>query len=823
MERKIFLVYIDILGFEELPKILEEQSASFAETLKADLHSVIQKKTKGLDKNELLLRVEKLEEEWPDEIAKRIIVPSEEARKNLIKTIDEKIRELEEKGLLLRKQRCSIDSWLLYVDSIQKVLDCIQKVVETERPVEIAVDAIKVEDPTKYLESESSKYKNGPIATIKENCALLGAYKSWYKNENKTAIKQTFVIFTKEAYEDLGISCRIVSYNGKEFYCLRGDFKDTNWIQKIIEQLSKKRRKTGEIISGVIINPEVFENLALRKVYGFMKVENYWELKEKMQEFFKQNEDAAIGVHGVYGYHDIIIQSYEPESEDQKTRLELRLWSIINNEDYFKPEYFGWAKVKGVIKHHGIQIKNGFRSSLWSVADLDRYKKIFRPIITHETIDDSALREMVGKNILFETQYDQSDITNEERKRGETEFLVLVEVKKREGAVLVEHPETIFEESILENLLNDPKIGSKVRTVEKIEPCGKSFITGNFILHVVGHLDDLNEIVLKKIHKESIKYNEIQCKTQVIIPAEQIVENKLPVLLESSLPLITARRILEIIEQCKNGYVIPPSEFIYPFAFSIVDEPYRDAIIKIYEESNLLIYKYYNEDQNLSAEMYRFLYGIAETHILDGKDKLGSCKTFKDRRSSFVTCIGEKIEESMSQVFDRVIHSCRLSEEEFNELLNLAIRIKMGGTGDFNCKLVSIGKTAMALRAVEGIFSDEKKVEKAIKIAKDVIIDEENAKQKIGELNELYTELKKWFAPRRIPNEIYRKPTEITIRNLEGIANVRNLFSHAGRSEEAKILEISSKLPDILQGVSQGVRYLGHINTRFDEIDRVFS
>lgn len=442
-------------------------------------------------------------------------------------------------------------------------------------------------------------------------------------------------------------------------------------------------------------------------------------------------------------------------------------------------------------------------------------------MITGEIARD-VLEDMIDKNICIKTEYDKSDITDEERER-KTEFLILVEVKEGTGA-LVNPPEMIFEETILKKLLNDPEVGSKVRTVEKIAPCRESFIKGNFILHVVGNLKDLNEIVLEKIHKESIKYETIQCKTQVIIPAESIVENKLPVLLERSLPPIKAKRILEIITQymtkINDEYVIPPSEFIYPFSFSMIDESYRDIIIDVYEKFHNLIEEYYGGDKHLFAEMLRFLYGIAEVFVLDGEDKIRSCKTFKNRRSGLVTSISEKIEESLSHVFDRVIKSCSLSEDEFNELLNLAIRIKMGRMGDFNCKVVSIGKTAMALRAVEGIFLDERKVEKAVKIAESVI-GVEKAEQKIDKLNELYTEFKKWFAPITSPEEIYKKPTEITVWNLEGIANVRNLFSHARYSEEAKILEISSKLPDILQGVFQGIRYLEHINKRFYKIDRV--
>ena len=820
MEHKIFLVYIDILGFEELPKILAEKSTTTAEDIKLSILSVIQEKIQDLEKMKLLLTFKKFGE-LSDEIAKKATVTSEEVRKHLIETIKEKIQGLEKNGLLLRKQRGSIDSWLLYVESIPKVFGCIKKVVETEIPVEISVGVIKIEDITKYFENKYPEYKDEAISSLKATYTLLDTFRSWYKNENGKAIKQTFVIFTKEAYEELGIfkkMCQRVP-GEKELYHLFEEPKDIVWTQEIAEQISKEKSKIRERRTGVVINPRVFENLALRRVYGFMKVENYWQLKEKLQDFFEQNEAAAIGIHGIYGYHDILIQSYEPASEDPKTRLKVRLWPIINNEKNFKQEYFGWAEVRGIIKYHNILIKENPKT-FWSSDEVDRYKKFFKPVITRK-IARNILEDMLDKNICIKTKYDKSDITDEEKERGETEFLILVEVNEGMGAALA-NPEMIFEETILKNLLNDPKAGPRVRTVEKIAPCKESFIKGNFILHVVGRLKDLNEIVLEKIHKESIKYEMIQCKTQVIIPAEPIVENKLPVLLERSLPPIKARRILEIVTQCKtkinDEYVIPPSEFIYPFSFSMIDESYRDIIIKVYEKFYDLIDDYYGGDKHLLAEMLRFLYGIAEAFVLDGGEKIKSCKTFKDRRSILVKNIGEKIEESLSQVFDRVIKSCSLSENEFNELLNLAIRIKMGRMGDFNCKVVSIGKTAMALRAVEGVFLDERKAEKAIKIAESVI-GVEKAKQKIDKLNELYTEFKKWFAP-VISQEIYKKLTGITVGNLEGIANVRNLFSHAGRSEEAKILEISSKLPDILQGVRQGIRYLEHINTRFNEIDR---
>ena len=67
--------------------------------------------------------------------------------------------------------------------------------------------------------------------------------------------------------------------------------------------------------------------------------------------------------------------------------------------------------------------------------------------------------------------------------------------------------------------------------------------------------------------------------------------------------------------------------------------------------------------------------------------------------------------------------------------------------------------------------------------------------------------------------EMYKQPMMTTTKNLDGFSPIRNLFSHAkGESEKEKILEIFNKLPDILQGVYQGVKYLEHINKRLENV-----
>lgn len=754
MLNRVYLIYMDILGFEKLAK----------------------------------------------KIAKETMKRPKDIRSDLVIRMKKKIEELKEAGLLLESQEISLDSWLLKISHIPEVIECIKGIItEIKIPLEIAIRVDIFEDDMK------TEYTDEVMSLIKS----LSAYKKRYKTEHEKSIDKTFIVFTKDVYEELRAIESIFSRT-RELIGTKGELY---YVDSIVDVEQENRHL------GVVVNPLVFKHLAIRNVYGFKKNDNYWKFKEDAINFFMQNKGMSIGIHGIYGYHDVLIHSYEPFSGDPKTRLELRLSPFLNAENEFNSENFGWCEVERVIKYHGIPVQE--ETAHWSSNEINKYKRIFRDIATGEKIDDEIRKEMIDNAICIETQYDLSDITDEEKRHGKTEFLILVDIEK--GTSASTHlPEDIFEDTILKRLLNE--YGHNVRTIEKIKSSGTCFITADFILHVVGKLDDLNDVLIHCIHKYAKDYQErFQCKTQVVIPAEQISENRLPVLLEQPIGTSDENKIMYIIKNCRtkidNVIAIPPSELTRPFAINTIDEYAMKQIIDIYEISDSLIYRYnYDRDKMLSIEMYMFLYGIAEALTKLNEDGgIEASKIFKEKRSQFINNIGEKVEYTLKRVLDKVKNKYELSDDDFNSLINLAIKLKLSKDGHFNCGIINIGEIAKGLRAIDGICSDEANINKAKKKAVKEKVQE--FEEKITLLKVLYTEFTKWFAPGKTKEMYKQLGLRITAKNLDGFSPIRNLFSHAkGESEEEKILEIFNKLPDILQGVYQGVKYLEHINKRLEKV-----
>lgn len=749
---KVYQIYIDILGFEELAS----------------------------------------------EIAKKSGKKPDIVRDEFITILESELQKFK-KSVSLEYEKIGPDSWLLQTnDDILKVLDAIQKIMEVKTPpLEMAIGKTEI-DP-----GYTAAHDDYTIRLVKN---LTSSYKTLYKQKYGESIKRSFIVFADEVYDEL-CSHRSI--------CLR--ISNAHHVGGELHYMTKADRKKHHL--GVVINPIVFKSLALRKVYGFKRIDDYWTLKEELQEFSDRTKDASIGVHGIYGYHDILIQSYEPSSEDGKNRLTLRLWPILSGENDFSPENFGLAEVKGVIKYHGI--KSEELETRLSSEDIHKYKKNFNLITTGGEIDSSIVDEMLDRNICIRTEYDLSDISEEEQKKGKTEFLVLAEVRGRNDSPV--SPEDLFEQKVLNPLLDEH--GHYVRTVERLRSNAESFVRAHFMIHVVGYLNDLNDILLNHIHKRSINHKEFDCKTQVVIPAEQITENRFPVLLEDSISPTKANRILEIIDKCKSKindeYIIPPGKLVYPFAAYTIGDYDRKAIIGLYEIFDSIVFEYYDGDKDSYMKLYRFLYGIAEVLALakvSDNRGIAACRVFKNERSQFINDIGEKIENTLKQVLDNILKDCKLEESELNSSFNLAIKLLMNREGKFDCRVVQIGDTGMGISAVAGVCLDEDKINRARARAEDMNeLTKETIDQEMELLCKIYSELKKWFAP-GITEEMYKNPLEITIKNLKGFSTQRNLFSHGRRTEEEKVQHIYDNLSDILQGVLKGVKYLGHINKQIGAI-----
>jgi hypothetical protein len=160
---KAFLIYIDILGFEQLPI----QIAEFSKVLKES-----------------------------------------KIREDFIFTINQKIAEIEQKGDIIQKSTGK-DDWLLTVSSTDAVFKVIYDILNHETgykgfekiPLEIAVGNFELDN----LSNDSVKAlicANSTIKFLKSNITEL--YKKYFEEiNNGRHISSSFIVFTQQTYDRL--------------------------------------------------------------------------------------------------------------------------------------------------------------------------------------------------------------------------------------------------------------------------------------------------------------------------------------------------------------------------------------------------------------------------------------------------------------------------------------------------------------------------------------------------------------------------------------------------------------------------------------------
>lgn len=557
--------------------------------------------------------------------------------------------------------------------------------------------------------------------------------------------------------------------------------------------------------TGVIINPYIFQYLGLKKIYALMVVNDYCKLKETLSNIPIEYLNTAIGIHGIYGYHDILIQSYEQVREDEaKKCLELRLWPLIQEEKFFAPNFFGYSIVQIPIKVHGIRLdKIKPIDKVYCSIFYDK-KDYFRKIVGGEEVSPQELDKLIEMQICLKTPYDLSDITEKEINENKLEFLILIEVIGTDEYTSTQDIKQIFKKELLDNIIDDDRI----RTIEQIHSSGEALVRANFLLHIVGTVDELNEILIGKILGNSS--TKFKCKTQVILPAEKILKNKFPILLENFVDPFTEKHVIELMDDCKN--YMEKNCFINPFAINMIDPDNREKILDTYRLFEEARSKYYLKDMNFNKkDMFEFTYALCDllskkkVQNEDDKIFIDTYKNFIDTSTRFIVTVARKIEDSLKSVFKRIIENNNISNEDFNELLNLVIKAKSGKDGNFKYPLVEIGTTQFALRMSDGIINDKKSVEKFREILRLTYSDASNKDEIITQKEDLakkiYRDLVFYFG------QTSEDTMKITIMNLDGFSKLRNMIAH-----EKPINR--DDLPNIPTHVYGGLKYLIFINKK---------
>jgi len=372
LKKKYFLIYLDILGFEERAEKEAEKSG----------------------------------------------IRPEEVRSIYRERIKRKLNPLKENEIVLDFQEMSLDSWLLFSDTIWKTFRSVGEVLKTNLPFEIAIGAKDFDESP--AGEELIALRNETMDYLKTN--ILKPYKTWYCKEYEKSVEQTFILLTPEAYKELeskkGKRIGRKPYESADFYLLeQKEFERKLEVLEFLEKIDSQRDEYREI-EDLYVEPENYNEIVeiLKKhnivfIIGDAEIGKTYTAIKLLFEFFKQG--------------------YEPQYIPEEYRKDQ--WWFIRHEGELegKAVYLEdpWGKVKfqtaeSIFREIGdfiINVKKKkckiivtsrekvfkeFETGKTTVEDLWRYVSNLKVNLAYT---DEELREMVKKYIdVFEPEWSEN-------------------------------------------------------------------------------------------------------------------------------------------------------------------------------------------------------------------------------------------------------------------------------------------------------------------------------------------------------------------------------------------------------------------------------
>ncbi|MCK4782838.1 MAG: hypothetical protein KAV87_03735 [Desulfobacteraceae bacterium] len=153
-----------------------------------------------------------------------------------------------------------------------------------------------------------------------------------------------------------------------------------------------------------------------------------------------------------------------------------------------------------------------------------------------------------------------SDVREIDRIQEKSEFFILVFLLQSEKGP---NPARIFEEYVLHaELENDERVRT-IESCESVVPLAVGLCQAHYILHVVGYVKDIKDIVLYKIHGKLSPFD-VQCGTRVVPIVESLSKNQYVSLSETVIQdPVTKEMICDVIGENvneRNPFVIKKLE-----------------------------------------------------------------------------------------------------------------------------------------------------------------------------------------------------------------------------------------------------------------------
>lgn len=163
-------------------------------------------------------------EELAIEIARKSSVSERKVRDDFVRLLSEKIEEVASRGDIVGKKYGQGDDWLLVTESLDLAFKVISSILQhdtgykgnAKMPLEIGIGVGKYDNWAK-LDGFRLIVENSTIKFLKTH--IIDYYRKWYEQTNSRSIESTFVVLTESAYDELGPLdkeiCRKVEHRDK--------------------------------------------------------------------------------------------------------------------------------------------------------------------------------------------------------------------------------------------------------------------------------------------------------------------------------------------------------------------------------------------------------------------------------------------------------------------------------------------------------------------------------------------------------------------------------------------------------------------------------
>ena len=300
MIRKKFLIWIDILGYAELPEIIATYSHRSS----------------------------------PDII-----------RDEFVELIKRKISNLQEKGKIIGVNYGGRDDWILITDSMDLVFEILTEILDHDTgyenyehiPLEIAVG---IGEYDKWADFDGKNIVKNKATIDFLNTYIINYYRKWYKNQNKQPISSSFLLFTETAYEYLESfdkkSCFKISYKKEEIKS-----EDITFYKGNINKVQQRGRVYNFLIK--IGQPYIDKFRRIDDLYippkEYEEIKNI--LKEKKMVFITGTPEHGKTYTAVRLLWEYFNNGYEPKWIKGKERAERTYVRecLENIQTYLKPKH----------------------------------------------------------------------------------------------------------------------------------------------------------------------------------------------------------------------------------------------------------------------------------------------------------------------------------------------------------------------------------------------------------------------------------------------------------------------------------------------------